>query len=68
MAQCGRIIDGLRKVNAKIVRLGGSLDSLTSAADQVESLPESLSEVTRARAMESEPTQKEVSRGDPRLC
>jgi hypothetical protein len=30
--QCARIIDGIRKLNAKIVRLSGSLDSLTAAA------------------------------------
>jgi acyl-coenzyme A thioesterase PaaI-like protein len=51
--QCARIIDGLRKINNKIVRLGGSLDALTSAGDQVDALLDSLAEVTQARAMES---------------
>jgi len=51
--QCARIIDGIRKINAKIVRLSGSLDSLASAADRVEALLESLAEVTQARALQS---------------
>jgi acyl-coenzyme A thioesterase PaaI-like protein len=51
--QCARIIDGLRQINTKIVRLGGSLDALTSTADRIEALLESLDEVTQARAMES---------------
>jgi hypothetical protein len=51
--QCARIVAGLRKVSAKVVRLGGSLDALTSTADQVEALLASLDGVTQARAMES---------------
>jgi len=51
--QCARIITGLRKVSAKAVRLGGSLDALTNAADQVEHLLTSLDAVTQTRAMES---------------
>jgi hypothetical protein len=51
--QCARIVAGLRKVSSKIVRLGGSLDALTSTADQVEALLASLDGVTQARAMES---------------
>ena len=51
--QCARIVEGLRAINARAVRLGGSLDALTSAADRVEALLESLDEVTEARAMES---------------
>jgi acyl-coenzyme A thioesterase PaaI-like protein len=51
--QCRRIIDGLREINTRIVRLGGSLDDLTSAADRVEGLLESLSPVTQRRAIES---------------
>ncbi len=51
--QCTRIIDGVRKINSKIVRLGGSLDALTSAGDRVDALLESLDEVTQARALES---------------
>jgi hypothetical protein len=35
------------------VRLSGSPDSLTSAADQVEALLESLDEVTQAKALQS---------------
>jgi acyl-coenzyme A thioesterase PaaI-like protein len=51
--QCARLIAGLRKVNSKIVRLGGSLDALTSAADRVEALLASLDEVTQSRAIPS---------------
>ena len=51
--QCARIVDGLRRINARIVRLGGSLESLTAAADRVEALLASLDDVTQARAMES---------------
>ena len=29
-AQCARVIDGLRAINTKVVRLGGSLDALTA--------------------------------------
>jgi hypothetical protein len=50
-AQCARIVDGLRKVNTRIVRLGGSLESLKSAADRVEALLDSLDEVTESRAL-----------------
>jgi acyl-coenzyme A thioesterase PaaI-like protein len=61
--QCTRIVEGLRTINARAVRLGGSLDALTSAADQVEALLESLGEVTEARAMES--FRFEFDLGDP---
>ncbi|MCP3984802.1 MAG: PaaI family thioesterase [bacterium] len=50
--QCARIIGGLREINSRIVRLGGSLEALTSAGDRVEALLASLDEVTQARAME----------------
>ena len=51
--QCERIIDGVRSINSKIVRLGGSVDDLTSAGDRIDALLESLDEVTQARALES---------------
>jgi acyl-coenzyme A thioesterase PaaI-like protein len=51
--QCARIIEGLRAINTRIVRLGGSLEDLTSVADRVEALLESLSPVTARRAIES---------------
>jgi acyl-coenzyme A thioesterase PaaI-like protein len=51
--QCERIIDGLRQINARIVRLGGSLEDLTAAAERIEGLRDSLEAVTRARAIES---------------
>ena len=50
-AQCARIVDGLRKINTRIVRLGGPLESLKSAADRVEALLASLDEVTESRAL-----------------
>jgi acyl-coenzyme A thioesterase PaaI-like protein len=50
--QCVRIVEGLRRINAKALRLGGSLEALKAAADRVEALLESLDEVTRARAIE----------------
>ena len=31
VAQCARVIDGIRKLNARIVRLSGSLDAVTQA-------------------------------------
>jgi acyl-coenzyme A thioesterase PaaI-like protein len=51
--QCVRIVEGLRKLNAKALCLGGSLEALTAAADRVEALLESFQEVTTARAIES---------------
>jgi len=50
-AQCARIVDGLRTINTRIVRLGGPLESLKSAADRVEALLQSLGEVTESRAL-----------------
>jgi acyl-coenzyme A thioesterase PaaI-like protein len=50
-AQCARIVDGLRKINTRIVRLGGPLESLKAAADRVEVLLDSLDEVTESRAL-----------------
>jgi acyl-coenzyme A thioesterase PaaI-like protein len=50
-AQCARIVDGLRQINTRAVRLGGSIDSLTAAADRVEALLASLDEVTESRAL-----------------
>lgn len=50
--QCMRIVDGIRKINAKILNLGGSLESLTAAADRVERLLASLDDVTATRAIE----------------
>lgn len=51
--QCARIIDGIRDINARIVRLGGSLEELTAAAGRIEALRDSLEPVMRARAIES---------------
>lgn len=51
--QCARIVAGLRKINDKIMRLGGPVEALTETADRVEALLESLDPVTQKRAMES---------------
>ena len=50
--QCVRIVEGVRKLNAKILRLGGPIEALTAAADRVDALLESLDEVTAVRAIE----------------
>jgi acyl-coenzyme A thioesterase PaaI-like protein len=48
-----RIVEGIRQINAKILHLGGSLESLTAAADRVDALLASLDGVTSARAIET---------------
>ncbi len=53
VAQCARIADGLREIGTKIVRLSGSVEELTAAADRVEALSTSLDPVTQRRAMET---------------
>jgi acyl-coenzyme A thioesterase PaaI-like protein len=52
VAECARIVDGVRALNAKVVRLSGSVEELAGAADEIESLAASLGAVTRHRAME----------------
>ncbi len=51
--QCARIVDGVRAINTKIIRLSGSLEELTAAADRVEAVAASLDRVTRNRAIET---------------
>jgi acyl-coenzyme A thioesterase PaaI-like protein len=51
VAECARIVDGLRAINAKIVRLSGSAEQLAAAA--IESLSANLDAVTQHRAMET---------------
>lgn len=51
--QCARIIEGVRAINTKIVRLSGSLEDLTAAADRIEALSASLDAVTQNRAIET---------------
>ena len=53
VAQCARIVDGLREIGTKIVRLNGSVEELATAADRIEALCASLDSVTRSRAMET---------------
>jgi len=53
VAECARIIDGLRAINTKIVRLSGSVEELTAAAAGIESLSAALDAVTQRRAMET---------------
>ncbi len=52
VAECARIVNGLRDINAKIVRLSGSVGELSAAADRIESLSVALDAVTQHRAME----------------
>jgi acyl-coenzyme A thioesterase PaaI-like protein len=53
VAECARIVDGLRAINTKVVRLSGSVEELAAAADGIESLSASLDAVTKHRAMET---------------
>ncbi len=53
IAQCARLVTGLREINERVVRLSGSVEELSEAADSVEALLDSLAPVTRSRAMES---------------
>lgn len=53
LEQCHRIIDGVRRLNARVMRLGGNADELGAAADRVESLLASLDDVTAHRDLES---------------
>jgi acyl-coenzyme A thioesterase PaaI-like protein len=53
LEQCTRIIDGLRAISNRIVRIGGSLEDLTSVANRVEGLLDSLDPVTQRRELES---------------
>lgn len=51
--QCARIVDAIRAINTKVVRLSGSAEELAAAADQVEGLARSLDHVTQHRAIET---------------
>lgn len=53
VAECVRIVDGLRAVGTKVVRLSGSVAELAAAADAIEALSASLDAVTQRRAMET---------------
>jgi acyl-coenzyme A thioesterase PaaI-like protein len=53
VAECARIVDGLRAINTKIVRLSGSVEELAAAADRIEALAAALDAVTQHRAMET---------------
>jgi len=53
MAECARIVDGMRALNTKVVRLSGSAAELAAAADAVEALSAALDAVTQRRAMET---------------
>jgi acyl-coenzyme A thioesterase PaaI-like protein len=53
VAECARILDGLRAINEKVVRLSGSVEALSAVADGVESLSAALDAVTQRRAMET---------------
>lgn len=51
--QCRRIIEGMRSLNSKVMRLNGPVESLTKAADRVDALLASLDDVTETRGLES---------------
>jgi acyl-coenzyme A thioesterase PaaI-like protein len=53
VAQCARIVNALREIGTKVVRLSGSVEELAAAADRVEALSASLDAVTQSRAMET---------------
>lgn len=52
-AECARIVDGVRTIATKVVRLSGSVTELAAAADAVEALSAALDAVTERRAMET---------------
>jgi acyl-coenzyme A thioesterase PaaI-like protein len=51
--QCVRIVEAVRRINEKVLQLGGSLADLTTAANRVESLLATLDAVTAERAIET---------------
>lgn len=53
VAECARIVDGVRAINTRIVRLSGSVADLAAAADAVDALSAALDAVTQRRAMET---------------
>ena len=53
VAQCARIVAGLREIGTKIVRLSGSTEELAAAAERIEAVSQSLDAVTQSRAMET---------------
>lgn len=53
MDQCARIVDAVRALNTRIVRLSGTADELAAAAARIEALTASLDAVTRTRAIET---------------
>jgi len=48
--QCARIVDGLRAINTKIVRLSASVEELAAAADGIEALSAALDARSRRAA------------------
>ncbi|MDG2303954.1 MAG: hypothetical protein P8R42_04735 [Candidatus Binatia bacterium] len=50
---CARIIDAVRALNTKVVRLSGSVAELNEAADHIEQVTASLDPVTASRAIET---------------
>ena len=53
VAECARIIAGLREIGTKVVRLSGAVEELRAAGDRVEALSQSLDAVTQSRAIET---------------
>jgi acyl-coenzyme A thioesterase PaaI-like protein len=53
VAECARIVDGLRAIGTKVVRLSGAVAELAAAADAIEALSAALDAVTQRRVMET---------------
>ena len=50
---CARIVDAVRALNTKVVRLSGPVEDLVAAADRIEALTRSLDPITQTRAIET---------------
>lgn len=50
---CARVVDGVRALNERILRLDGSADALNAAADRIEAVTATLEPITARRALET---------------
>lgn len=50
---CARIVDAVRALNTKVVRLSGSAEELNAAAERIEATTASLGSITERRAIET---------------
>ncbi|MBW2313032.1 MAG: PaaI family thioesterase [Deltaproteobacteria bacterium] len=53
IAQCARLVAGARELNRRLLRLSGSAEDLSAAADRLDALLASLEPVNQTRAMET---------------